>query len=158
MTTDSIPVEIRWATSRDLPFITSSWLKSFRDGYFARNIPNNVFYHNHHKVLENLLPRCAVLVACNSDDPDQVLGWAAAEIMDGALVLHYIYVKQAFRGWKVARRLWEVLKTDAKVNATVVTHLTKVGKRILKAKSTDDYPIVYNPYILFMSLEEGWQK
>ena len=59
----TLPIELRRARKSDIPFITSSWLKSNRYGYLPQSIPNTVYYHQHHKILEEVIPRSVVLVA-----------------------------------------------------------------------------------------------
>jgi len=57
-------------------------------------------------VIEPLIERCGVLVAANPDHLDQVYGWCCAEVReDGRRVLHGIYVRHPFRGFKVATEL-----------------------------------------------------
>lgn len=148
-------IQFRRATRRDVPFITSSWLKSYRDGYAVRGIPNNIYYYNQHKILEVLLPRAIVLVACNAEDPDQILAWCCAEVMDTALVLHYLYVKHPFRGFGLSRKLTEMLLASEKPPIVMYTHKTLVAKNILKEKARD---WVYNPFLLFTTLPDGWNR
>jgi len=151
----TLPVEIRRATKRDIPFITSSWLKSFRDGYWARGIPNNIYYYNQHKILEQLLPKGIVLVACNEQDPDQILGYVCAEVVDTALVIHYMYVKHPFRKFGIATKLVMLLEQSEKPPAIMYTHKTAAAKAIILAK---ELKWIYNPYLVFDKLPEGWSN
>ena len=148
---EKLPVQIRRATRRDVPLITSSWLKSFRDGYMVRGIPNNTYYYNHHKILEALLPRGIVLVACNEEDPNQILGWCCAEVVDTALVIHYIYVKHPFRKFHIATKMVNLLLESEKPPAVIYTHKTVAAKNIIKDKELE---WLYNPYLVFQVLGE----
>lgn len=150
-----LPVQIRRATKRDIPFITSSWLKSFRDGYFARGIPNTTYYYHHHRILEQLLPRGITLVVCNEEDPDQILGWCNAEVVDTALVLHYVYIKHPFRKFGLAKRVVELLLETEKPPAVIYTHKTPTASKIMKDR---DFNWIYNPYLLFNTLPDDWLK
>ena len=146
-----LPIQIRKAQKSDIPFITSSWLRSNRDGFMVRSVPNTVYYYKHHKILESLLPRGIVIVACNEEDPDQILGWCCAEVLDTALVIHYIYIKQPFRRFGIASRMIALLKQTEQPPAIMVTHSNPMVRPLIKERKW-----VYNPYLLFSSLPEDW--
>jgi len=147
----ALPVEIRRARKSDIPFITSSWLKSNRYGYMVQSVPNTAYYYQHHKILEQVIPRSVVLVACNHEDPDQILGWMCAEVVDTAMVLHYVYVKKSFRKFGLATRLVETMRKVEDPPAIMTTHSNREVRDIL-----EDKEIMYNPYLLFANLPEGW--
>ncbi len=146
-----LPIQIRKAQRSDVPFITSSWLKSNRDGFMVRSVPNTVYYHQHHKILEAIMPNGIVIVACNEEDPDQILGWCCAEVVDTALVIHYIYIKQPFRKFGIATKLVTLLEETEKPPAVMVTHSNPMVRPLIKDKGW-----VYNPYLLFSSLPDDW--
>lgn len=164
-----IQLAIRTPNSRDIEFITNSWLQSFRDGYFVGSVPNRVYFNQHHKILEKLLPRSICIVACNADDPDHIYGWVCAEVVDQHLILHYIYVKDSLRRFGIAKRMIQKLLKDLPVaqNRIVTTHQTQKSKTLIKGwKSWDLKPAIerygieflYNPYFLFYSLPAGWES
>lgn len=125
-----------------MPFIFNSWLKSYRESFFARGITSTVYYNEHHKVIENLVSTCDTLVASNTNDPTDIYGFVCAEKIDGIFVLHYIYVKHTYRFLGLARLLVTQLEADFGKNAALYTHNTKVAER-LAAK----YNLIYSPYI-----------
>jgi len=147
----TLPVELRRARKSDIPFITSSWLKSHRYGYSSQSVPNTVYYHQHHKILEEVIPRSVVLVACNHEDPDQILGWMCAEVVDTAMVIHYVYVKKSFRKFGLAKRLVQTMAEVEDPPAFMCTHSNREVRDIVEKKE-----IIYNPYLLFDKLPEGW--
>jgi len=147
----TLPIELRRARKSDIPFITSSWLKSNRYGYLPQSIPNTVYYHQHHKILEEVIPRSVVLVACNHEDPDQILGWMCAEVVDTAMVIHYVYIKKTFRKFGLAKRLVETMAEVEKPPAFMCTHSNREVRDIVER-----HKIIYNPYLLFDKLPEGW--
>lgn len=94
----------------DRRFIMSSWLRGFHQaGDWPRRLgtdrcPQGVpcgccrfthrrFFDEHGPVLEKLLARSTVTIACNPADEKQVLGYVVAE--QG--VLHWLFVKAPFR-------------------------------------------------------------
>lgn len=147
----ALPVRIRRATKRDIPFITNSWLRSLRNAPQVQGIPNNTYYYQHHKLLEQLIPRSVVLVICNENDEDQILGWCCAEVVDTALVVHYVYIKHPFRKLGLATRLVKLLEESEQPPAIMHTHMTEIGRRIVKEKDW-----VFNPYLAWTKLPEDW--
>jgi GNAT superfamily N-acetyltransferase len=165
---------VRYANDGDINMITNNWLESFRDGYFNSTVSNRVYYNQHHKILEALLPRCMVLVACHPEEPRIGLGWMACEAMDRHLVIHYVYVRKRARQMGVANELLQfVIGSDEldlvrnRVITTHQTHKSKIITRGVRETGYQDYaarhpeqPIefLYNPYALFWSLPEGWEN
>ena len=144
-----LPIRLRSANEEDIPFIFSSWLKSYRNSYFAKSITNTVFFTEHHKVIERLIENNQVVIACKSDEPDQIYGYACAGKTDGIFTLHYIYVKHPFRGFGVGKTLLNVFEHDSSF-AGVYTHHTKAADR-LAAK----YNMIYHPYIFINDYGES---
>lgn len=145
------PLLVRRASKPDLRFITSSWLKSNRDAPMVQGIPNTVYYHYHHKILEELIPRSLVLVACDPEDTGYIYGWACAEVVDTALVVHYVYVRYDWRRKGVAKAMMDVLMDAESPPAVIHTHRTHTARKILRNKTW-----IYNPYMLFTRLPEYW--
>lgn len=154
----TLPIVIRLARKKDIAFITSSWLKSYRDSEAVRGVPNGVYYRLHHKVLETVIPRSIVAVAVSQDDPDQIIGWVCAERHGNILTIHYVYVKYMFRRHGVAKKLVQLLVDTEKAEVLLCTHRTHVvGHEEKDEKSIlERHEILYNPYALFMSLPEQW--
>jgi len=173
---NEVEIFVRLANDTDIDFITSSWLNSFRDGYFNATVPNRVYYNQHHKVLERLVPSSTILVACNSERPQQIFGWLCFQVVDNVLILHYVYVKNMFREQGIAARLFNyVMENDSlglAQNVVMTTHQTQKSKLFIRGDKDaigprrmsydarhEDRPIewVYNPYALFYQLPEGWE-
>lgn len=172
MLNDPTGVYVRFANPSDINFITSSWLKSFRDGYFNGTVSNRVYYNQHHKILESLVPRASVLVACNAEQPDQIFGWICFEVLDRHLVLHYLYVKDAFRQIGMAQKLFDFVmdsqELDLIKNRVLTTHQTEKSKNFIHGSRSGkpsyeerhkERPIewLYNPYMLFYTLPDHWE-
>lgn len=144
-----LPIQLRRARKSDLPFISSSWLQSYRDAPAVDGCPNGVYYHDQHQLLERLLQRSVVLVAVDEQDPDQIAGWVCAEVLNGpALVLHYIYVKHAMRKFGVAKRMVATLVAAEQPAAVFYTHRTKRAASILRKRKE----IIYRPSLAHVQL------
>lgn len=141
--TNELPITIRPALESDVAFIFRSWLKSYKNSWFAKNIENTIYYSEHHKVLERLMSEKTVLIACNSDDTDQIYGFMCCEKTEGINVIHFIYVKHVFRNMGIAKRLLEVQGHDPKT-AGVYTHHTRIAEKLAPKAN-----LVYHPYLAF---------
>lgn len=165
-----LPVRLRHAERSDLHLILNSWLESFRKADLIKGVPNRVYFPTHHKILDQLLQRCAVIVMCSDEDPKHILGWCCAELMDNALVIHYTYVKNKFRKMGLAKRMWKrMIESEPQRPAAIIaTHRTPAGAAVIKnyiesvkemsedERAKWDFPVIYNPYLLFMTLPEDW--
>lgn len=127
---------IRDAFETDFPFIYSTWLKGLRFGNEAFTmIEQNSYFKNYHKVIEVILnrPDTVIKVACLLDDPETILGYSIL----GEDMVHYVHVKQAFRSFGIGKSL-------CPKSISRVTHVTKVGLSILKAKHPEFH---YDPFL-----------
>jgi hypothetical protein len=140
---EQLPISVRHASEEDVNFLFHSWLRSYRDSSFAKDVSTDHYYSSHKRLVSGLLARCQVYVACNPTDVEQIYGFMAWERIADVLVVHYAYVKYSFRHLGVARRLWaSVNPTD---EPTLCTHAGKSFGDLRRA----GYPISYDPYSLF---------
>lgn len=115
--------------------------------------------------MDLLLTRCSVLVLCDnspqsSTNPNpnaEIFGWAAVEIIDGFLIVHFLYVKRAFRDHGVGTQLIKyVLDHEPRLNGIVYTHLTKAGRSwisIVEGRPwLRDLKLTYNPFLLYRTI------
>jgi len=108
----------------DRNFILSTFLKGLRYGNdWFETIPSDIYFGFYHNVVEALLnlPDTKVKVACLLDDPEVILGYSVYSKEK----LHWVFCKRAWRSIGIAKSL-------VPEEITTVTHLTAVGKSILK--------------------------
>ena len=97
---DKLDIGIRRLLPEDINFILHSWKLSYRA--YRREWTNTFYYAEMHRRIVRLLERTpTVRVACNPLDVTRIYGWVIAENP----VLHYLYVKEPFRGAGVALSL-----------------------------------------------------
>lgn len=121
----------------DENFIFATWLRCYKhSSAFARRVPDKTFYLHHHAVVAGILDRAEVTVATLADSDSTIIGYSVRE----PGVLHFVYVKKAFRRMGVATQL--LAGTD--VNGCVFTHWTE-GWDLLSKKWPNAQ---YNPYLL----------
>ncbi len=135
---EGVQFAIRAGKREDWPFVYGTWLNSFRvNSTFARHIDQPTYFAMHHHVVERLLERGELLIATPEDDPDTYLGYAVRE--QGTPVVHYVYVKPAFRRFGVARALLAGLPPDF-----TYTHHTHVLRDLAGPLAAAKY----NPYMV----------
>lgn len=142
-------ITFRQPTEADLPFIFSSWLKSFRNSNFAKNILNNTYYSEHHRIIEEILKISTVLLACDKSNVENIYGYIVAAKLDNMFTIHYVYVKHTYRRMGLAGLLIGAFQLDPREPA-YYTHDTHMAN-ILARK----YRFEYNPYLLSVRIENN---
>lgn len=118
----------------DKNFILASWLRGLYYGSeWFREIPKEIFMENYHKVIDHILNRAQVTVACLKDDEDVILAYS----VHGAHKLHWVFCKKAWRGIGISKLL-------VPVETTTITHLTKVAISYLRKNPN----VHFNPFSL----------
>lgn len=99
---------IRQAMPSDIPFIYSSWLKSFKNNSdLGKEMRSSVFFTNYKLIIDRLLQQSEILVACMSEDPSVIYGYFVYEtfFLDDAFMAHYCFIKEDFRKFGIASDL-----------------------------------------------------
>jgi predicted GNAT family acetyltransferase len=119
-------IAIREYQPADESFVFSSWLNSYQKNSPATEaISKYVFFKFHHPILTRILKRetTEVTIACLKDDPEVVIGYLAIEKLETPpAIIHFCYVKSAFRRMGIARKLME--SSDLNPNECHYTHHT----------------------------------
>src|ERR1017187_7149175 len=137
---------IRPVQGDDIPFIYSTWLRSFRnDSFVGLSVKKNVFFDNYQLILDRILSKSntKTLVACKIDEPNVIYGYLVAEPNES--VLHYAFVKESFWGLGIAKALFHAAfgaEGAVSTSAVSITHRTKSAQRL-----TDRF--YYNPFTLY---------
>lgn len=146
-TVEAPRVVVRVATPRDVPFVTSSWLKSFRKT--APRMDPRVYTYWHHRVLEALIPQSLGLVACDETDPDRIYGFGFAARDASMLVVHYIYVRGGYRGQGIGSAIVREWLDRYRPTSVVWTHETDAGRDFARHWRAEmpEMPAIFNPYV-----------
>ena len=146
-------VKIREMLPNDEAFIFHSWLTGFRGSDFTEGVRKSTYFPRHHKVIEDILERSEVRVACNLNDEDHVYGYMVWE----GEILHWIYVKAPFRGLGIGQMLFEPLKGSR----LYVTHLPQKAFEYCEEcesnrqrsqygkKLAQKFGVTYDPYLIW---------
>ena len=90
---------------RAIRFVLDSWCKTvaaeppwdFSSTRHTPPPPHPLLIYEHDTLLKKIIRNPSITLACDPDDPDTVWGYVCS---DGEL-LHFIYVKSAFRGFGI---------------------------------------------------------
>lgn len=142
-------MNIRPMTEADLPFILSTWLRNYRHSAtgFTQAIDKDIYYEFHHLVISRILSRSGarILLAVDRQDPKVIFGYLVWEPLPESDVVHYGYVKKAFRNMGV----FKTLLGEAKIrpNKIFYTHQTELGKKLVE-KEREGWECRYHPYLI----------
>ena len=143
-----LPIAVRPMREDDLPFLTDSWLRSFREGNFG--VPHDEYFETQRRVIKSLLRQSKAAIACDPNDADQVFGyvvWHARQ--EGKPLVHWCFVKHPFRRFGVCRHLMKVV--DPEKRGVLLTHRSIHYPELAKA----GLRITYAPFALVSCLVSG---
>ncbi len=139
----SVEIDFREASPKDVDFIKSSYLRSFRVCGDNTRMTNDVYYYNYGKVIERLMSRCKCLIACDVEDGFHIYGYVLYEMIDDVPVVHYVYVKYTFRHLGIAKSL--VKEAIGETCTTIAkSHVARIYDHLKKK-----HDIHYNPFLRF---------
>jgi hypothetical protein len=125
----------RSPTPDELPFLFSSWLKSYRNAPAVRQMGNEDYFRHQALVIEAILPVASVTLAVDPEDESVIWGFVVWE----GPVLHYLYVKHLLRQHGIARDLWR-----AAGSPTTCTHLSIAGEAYMRSHPGT---LTFNPFL-----------
>lgn len=132
---------VRNANPKDINFIFSTWMESFRYGSTPiKTTPKSIYFSRYQTVLDHILGKDEVhtVVACSPEEPDVILGYLVYETPN---IVHYSFVKEVFRNIGVAKSLLEHLGPSYKT----FTHRTDMLEKYMRNKPEWRY----DPFLLY---------
>lgn len=107
-------IAYRNAVVTDVPFIVSSWSRSYKESRSAGMIASDDWESVMHPQIRKVLARSGTraIVAIESTDPDFLYGWIAGNMSGSIPVVFYTYVKESYRRAGYARGLLRDLGVD----------------------------------------------
>lgn len=132
---------IRPIVPDDVAFVVNAWLEGYwPDCPCSLVMPKSAWWPRWHRVIENILAdeRTRTVVACLPDDQTQLLGFACARPPS---VLHWCYVKQAFRHNGIAAGMLAELE-----GLSCVSHASAATARAFRRNELGDF--IYDPRLI----------
>ena len=118
----------------DKAFVYSTWLRGlFYANDFYNQIERSAFFGNYPKVLDSIISKSAINIACDSEDNDVILAYVVLQNE----TLHYCYTKAAWRLKGLQKALLSVNPPK------YCTHITPIGNDMRLARN-----IVFNPFLI----------
>lgn len=132
----------RQARMSDYPFIARSYLRSNYASPQTRAMIPEVYYPEYKAKLEYMVASGQVIIACSTEDDDQIFGFCIAGLFANQILLHYLYVKLPFRKLGIATSLATLVSPElGHPNVfTFVTHQPKGWKQV-----SEKYHLIYVP-------------
>lgn len=130
---------LRLATHEDISFIYATWLKSYKsDSSIGNSLRTSVFMKDYVKVIDSILQDKSTVVTICCDNEDAFVIYAY--MVSAENLIHYIFVKDAFRRFGLAKALIE----SKGFFEPICTHKTR-----LISNSLENFNINYNPLLLY---------
>lgn len=133
---------LREGLPSDHAFVYATLLRDYRTSDVARTLADDRrhFFEGHHSLVEKLLRRARLDVACGIEDPDVIVGWI---LWEPALPmrLHYIYVREPYRRLGVAQ---DLLANCVGTAPVIYTHRTRLVATAIRHKIPDTW--AFNAY------------
>ena len=138
-----LPITIRLKTEADESFIYKSWIQNMYD-----SIPNcfmtwKIFNNNKSLEITDIFTVSYTLVACLADDPDTILGFLTYSTLNEQFIIHYAYVKQAYRKNKIMTDLLETAIPKYEQELLVCSNINQSYPYLKK-----HLQLTYNPYVV----------
>lgn len=135
-------IEIVEANLSHHPFIFATWLRCYGASRYARLMDSRTYFNSHKKLIEGVLnAHSAICLVATAKENGIILGYLIAQT-GSEPVVHFCFVKGAFRRMGVAKALTNHLKWN--LNRIFFTHYVDGMSWILRK-----YPgLKFNPYLL----------
>lgn len=121
-----IDFKIRPALGDDLPFIYSTWLNSYAYSRMAKEHHLTIYYQDYKRVIDGILERSDVSVACKQDEDNLIFSYLVKE----KNLLHYCFTKGPFTRLGLASALLHQAFPDG--HHIFYTHKTSMFKLFSK--------------------------
>lgn len=143
----SVPVKIRPMQEADTGFVFSSWMRSYRKGCReAKALDWNVYRFGQAELITKLLLGSEVLVAVNEKEDSQIFGYIVFTEFERVTAVHWVYVKEPFRRFGIARALFQVATagSDHDLNGALYATHSSHNFPWLARK----WRLTFNPYLV----------
>lgn len=142
---------LREHTAEDMPFIFNSWLKSYKANSACKLVPDVLYFKSHTKIINFLLSKSIVLIACFPEDPTEIIGYVVYQIVSDIVVIHWIYVKDKHRyKYNATDIIKQICKPEDKliICTYIVNDFNKFKHKLNNIK------VVYDPYYILETMNE----
>lgn len=144
-------VSMRPMAQTDVPYIYNTWLEDFYSSHHVKIkgssraiqthvalMPKELYFKEQRAVIDKILKKSYITVACNSEDEHQIFGYIVhRQLGDEIGIISWIYVRPVYRGFGIAKKL---LESAGEMH--VITHALPKSRWFLRK-----FNLVFNPYM-----------
>lgn len=140
---EDLPVITRPPTNDDYGFILKTWSEEYHKVHPFNYIPNQIFIPNQKTIIDQILSRSQILIACLDDEPNNLVGYTIFQpFNEETTIFHWMHIKGIYRReYGLFQSLIKEMQIENK-NVVCSHYFTKF--KFLK----DKYHLVYDPTIL----------
>lgn len=144
-------LRIRDTTDKDKNFILKSWMKNYKKSLVASQIHPDIFYKNYQDAIENCLATATTMILCDKEDPNFIYAFMVLDELNEANILHFLYVRDDFRNFKLAKQIYNQFLKDKTLFFTHQTRtMSKEGKWLNTSQElADRFGAIYNPFLFW---------
>jgi hypothetical protein len=132
----------------EVPYVTRTWLRSYRSAAPVRHVPRDIYYANHQVLVGELLRNHPAWVAVDPQS-DLILGFASWAPLVDRDVVHFTAARSVVRGHGIAQAFARHFRWGDR--PLVVSHETGAWRAFCK-----DRPYEFNPYLAHGSTPRVW--
>jgi GNAT superfamily N-acetyltransferase len=132
---------MRDAGEDDRNFVVRSWVKEMRHSPWTRHVPNGVYLPAQHQLVHQILGGSQAIVAADREKPELLFGC----VVHAGPVVHWLYVKGAYRGLGIGRALLFSCFGDVMPSEIVCTQASQLFE---ERALLERYNVIYSPYLL----------
>lgn len=127
---------------QDDGIVYGPWMAQIRGLPPFRAMRPEVFT-DYRDTISDLLDRCGAVVAVDPEDDHRAYGWICGEHKDGEQVLHFLYVRNAFRRYGIGKTLLRCQFPEFGKRVLYYTHPTRAMRH-----RSEPWRAIYNPFLI----------
>jgi len=126
------------ATDDHLPYVYSTWIRSYRQSPYALSLGPDYPRRQRHRIDAILQHADALLLV---DPQDWICGWVVGSVYPDEIIADYVYVRSLWRRQGHATQLLAALAGDCP-SPRYYSHTTRDGRRLASALGWQPHPIL----------------
>ncbi len=142
MIDETLPIIIRPAIDSDYGYILASWTREMHKTEPQNFRSNNNFFPHQTKIINSLLAKSNISVACLEDNHEDIAGYLISQnYNEDNLIVHWGQTKAIFRRLGIMKSLLE--PHNYKNKNLICTHYFKLFKKL-----RNSYSLIFDPTLL----------
>jgi hypothetical protein len=141
-------VLFREACEDDYGLIIQSWLLSYQASHGTRDVPNDVYFAQQHKIIESCIHSGNALVLAPLSEPRVIMGFIVFSLEPQGLVMDWLGVKKTFRRMGICNFIMNnIIDFHPDSEQIYCTHWPASMFEVTVKRQMHRHKIRYNPYL-----------